>query len=81
MQNENAFNSTAHVLFGLPKPSNVKIDMFNILGERLAILLDAHKPASYHVFDFNASNLASGIYVYRIQAGGFSDVKKMILMK
>lgn len=77
----NPFNPTSHIRFGLPQPSHVKIEVFNVLGERVSTLLDAFKAAGYHEIGFDGSGLASGIYVYRIQADEFDDVKKMILMK
>ena len=55
--------------------------MFNILGQRVTILEDGRKSAGYHVIDFDGSQLASGIYLYRIQAGEYVDIKKMILIK
>ena len=55
--------------------------MYNILGEKVETLLDTRRPAGYHVIDFNGSKLASGIYFYKIEAGEFQDVKKMILLR
>ncbi len=77
----NPFNPMTHIRFSLPQPSRVKIELFNILGERVSTLLDNYRLAGYHLVDFNAGHLASGIYVYRIQARDFHDMKKMILMK
>jgi hypothetical protein len=77
----NPFNPLTHIHFGLPKSSDVKIEVYNILGQKVATLLDTKKPAGYHTIDFDASNFASGIYLYRIQAGNFVKIKKMVLMK
>jgi hypothetical protein len=77
----NPFNPATHIRFGLARLTNVKIDIYNILGQRVVTLLDAKKPAGQHVIEFDGRNFASGVYLYRIQAGEFSDVKKMILIK
>jgi hypothetical protein len=77
----NPFNPVTHIRFGLPEAGEVKIELFDILGQRVALLVDERKPAGYHTIDFDSSNLASGIYLYRIQAGDYVDSKKMVLMK
>jgi hypothetical protein len=82
MQNyPNPFNPVTHIRFGLPKTSLVRMELYNVLGQRVALLMEARKPAGYHTFDFNGSRLASGIYFYRIKAGDFVKAKKMVLMK
>lgn len=77
----NPFNPTTTIRFGLPKATHIKIDLFNIIGQKVASLIQEKKAAGYHSINFDGSSLASGIYLYRIQAGEYSDVKKMILMK
>ena len=78
----NPFNPVTHVRFGLPKASNVKIEIYNLLGQRVAVLLDERKTAGYHTVNFDGSNLSSGVYLYRIQAGqGFQQVRKMLLVR
>jgi len=77
----NPFNPTTHIRFGLPKASTVEINLYNVMGQRVAIILDEYKPAGYHTINFDASHLASGVYFFSIKAGGFKDVKKMIFMK
>jgi len=77
----NPFNPTTHIRFGLPEPSHVKIEVFNILGEKVTVLLDDNKAAGYHTIDFEGSNLASGTYLFRIQAGDYVDVKKLVLLR
>ena len=82
MQNyPNPFNPTTRIRFGLPQASDVLIEVYNVLGQRVATLLNARKPAGYHEVEFDASQLGSGIYIYRIKAGNFQQVKKMMLMK
>jgi hypothetical protein len=77
----NPFNPVTHIRFGLPVASDVKIDVYNILGQNVISLVDERKEPGYHVIEFNGNSLGSAIYIYRIQAGDYVDVKKMILMK
>jgi hypothetical protein len=77
----NPFNPVTHIRYGLPNPSNVRIEVFDMLGRRISTLVEGQKPAGYHTVDFDGSNLSSGVYLYRLQAGDFVDVKKMVLMK
>jgi len=77
----NPFNPVTHIRFGLPKASDVILEIYNVLGQRLITLVDTHKPAGYHEVILDATQLASGIYLYKIQSGEFNRVKKMILMK
>jgi len=77
----NPFNPVTHIRYGLPKASEVKIELFNILGQRVVKLLDEKKPAGYHIIDFNANQFATGVYIYRIEADSFVKSKKMLLIK
>jgi CSLREA domain-containing protein len=77
----NPFNPVTHIRYGLPTLSNVKIEIYDMLGRKVSTLIDGQKPAGFHTVNFDGSNLSSGVYLYRIQAGEFIDTKKMILMK
>jgi hypothetical protein len=77
----NPFNPSTKISYLLPKASDVKIVVFDILGREVATLVNEFKPAGTHTVEFNASNLASGVYLYRIEAGDFRDTKKMLLVK
>lgn len=78
----NPFNPTTNINFGLPKGSLVTLKIFDILGQEVATLVNnSNLAAGNYTYDFNASNIPSGIYFYRISAGEFSDVKKMMLIK
>ena len=77
----NPFNPTTNIKFDLPKESNVTLKVYNILGEEVATLVNKVMPAGHQVVTFDASRLASGMYIYRIEAGNFVQVKKMLLMK
>ncbi len=77
----NPFNPSTQIEYALPKQSLVSIKIFDILGREVSNLVNEVKPAGSYQVTFNASNLPSGIYYYKINAGEFSDVKKMILIK
>jgi len=86
MQNyPNPFNPSTTIEFSIPQTSNVSIEVYNVIGELVASLVNQSLGAGYHRFDFDASNLPSGTYVYQLKATGqngtFVDTKKMLLMK
>lgn len=77
----NPFNPETKIRFDIPKAGNVKITVFDITGKEITKLVDEyHNPGKY-IADFNASNLSSGIYFYKIETPGFTGIKKMILVK
>jgi hypothetical protein len=67
-------------LFGAFKKVQGK-KIYNIIGQKIQTLLNKPMPAGYHEVEFNGQNLSSGIYLYRIEAGEWHDVKKMILLR
>jgi hypothetical protein len=77
----NPFNPSTTVEFALPKDARVTLDVYNVLGQRVAALVDEVRQAGYHSVRFNAGQLASGLYIYRIVAGDVTMVKKMMLTK
>jgi len=77
----NPFNPSTTIRFALPVDSKVKISLFNILGELVADITNQEYDAGYHQATFTAVSLASGVYFYRIEAGKFIDIKKLILLK
>lgn len=77
----NPFNTVTYIRFGLVKASQVRIDVYTLLGQHVAELLNCYQSAGSHSIRFDASELASGIYLYSIQTEEFSEVNKMILMK
>lgn len=82
MQNfPNPFNPTTNIKFALPTESNVSLKIYNVLGEEVATLINKVMPAGFHTYNFDATRLSSGMYIYRIEAGSFVQVKKMLLMK
>jgi hypothetical protein len=77
----NPFNPATTIRFGLPEAGQVRLHIYNLLGQRVVQLADGYREAGYHEVTFDGSNLVSGLYFYRIQAAGFTDVKKMVLVK
>ena len=77
----NPFNPSTAISYSLPKSGNVILRVFNILGNEVATLVNEDKDAGQYKVEFDASNLSSGIYFYKIQAGSFAETKKMILLK
>jgi hypothetical protein len=77
----NPFNPSTTIGFRLPLDSDVSLSVFNTLGQRVALLVEGRVEAGYHRVVFDASHLASGLYVYRLQAGGFLSTKRMVLLK
>lgn len=77
----NPFNPSTKINFGLKSSSNVEVSVYNILGNKVATLVNEFKSAGNHSVSFNASNLSSGIYFYKIVTNGFVQTRKMILEK
>jgi phage terminase large subunit-like protein len=77
----NPFNPATIIKYQLPKASFVKISIYDVLGKNVAELVNDRKDAGYYQVEFNASHLASGLYLYKIEADGYTDVKKMMLIK
>jgi len=77
----NPFNPSTTIGFGIQDKTNVKITIINAIGEEVAVLLNEEKEPGYYQVEFNAANLPSGVYFYRLQAGSYIATKKMILAK
>jgi hypothetical protein len=77
----NPFNPSTKIKYSIPKLSDVEIKIFDILGKEIDILVQEVKPAGTYELTWNAANLSSGVYFYRIKAGDFVQTKKMILLK
>jgi hypothetical protein len=77
----NPFNPSTTISYSLPKSGHTTLKVFNILGNEVANLVNEDKAAGQYNVKFDASNLPSGIYFYKIQSGSFVETKKMILLK
>jgi len=77
----NPFNPSTSIKFSVPVDGMVNLAVYNLLGEKVVTLINKEMKAGRHEVNFEASKLASGLYFYRLEAGDFSSVKKMMLLK
>ena len=77
----NPFNPSTNIRFNLPEAAKVSLNVYNVTGEKVAVLLNEQEEAGLHSVQLDASNLPSGIYFYRIIAGKYQKTMKMILLK
>ncbi|MHB8338048.1 MAG: RICIN domain-containing protein [Ignavibacteriaceae bacterium] len=77
----NPFNPSTEIKYSIPKSGIVTIKVYNLLGQEVATLVNQEQKSGNYVVNFDASKLASGVYMYQIQANGFSLTKKMALLK
>ena len=77
----NPFNSATKIKYNLPIRGFVNLNIYNLKGEKIRTLIDSDQNPGIHEIDFNASNHLSGIYLYRLQAGKYSNTKKMTIIK
>ena len=82
MQNyPNPFNPATNIKFSLPKSENVKLQIFDSIGRLIETIIDTHLEAGYYSYRWKASHYASGVYVYRLTAGSYTESKKLNLLK
>lgn len=77
----NPFNPKTTISFDVPKASRVEVNVFNVLGQKVETLVNDHMEAGAHTVDWDAAKYSSGVYFYRISTPGFSETKKMTLLK
>ncbi len=77
----NPFNPATSIKYSVPKQSLVKLVIYDIIGREVATLVNEVKTQGNYSVSFDASTYASGVYFYRMEAGDFTDVKKMVLIK
>jgi hypothetical protein len=77
----NPFNPSTSITYSIPKAGQVKLNVYSVTGKLVASLVDEYKQAGNYTVNFNAQNLASGVYFYRLSSGSFVENKKMILLK
>ena len=77
----NPFNPQTTISFDIPEANSVKLEVFDMSGRSAGVLVNSDLKAGTYKFDFNAGELASGIYFYKLQVGSFIQTKKMIVLK
>jgi hypothetical protein len=77
----NPFNPTTEIAFSLANKEEVSLVVYNLIGQQIAVLVNGSMNPGSHIVKFNAANMASGVYLYRLTAGNFVSIKKMILLK
>jgi subtilase family serine protease len=77
----NPFNASTVIKYGLPQPAKVKLEVFNLHGQRVALLVNRKQKAGYHAVTFGNADLSSGVYFYRLQAGQFVETRKMVIVR
>jgi hypothetical protein len=77
----NPFNPSTIIRYGLPLRSQVALNIYNTLGQQVATLVNRNEEAGYHSVRFDGSNLASGAYFYRLQAGTYVETRKLLLLR
>jgi hypothetical protein len=77
----NPFNPITVIKYELPRASHVTLKIYNTLGQEVATVVDENKPAGVHTAQFDATGLASGVYLYRLTAGNFVEAKKLTVLQ
>jgi hypothetical protein len=77
----NPFNPSTAINFSVPKASNIKLTVYNLLGQIVATLVDKYMEAGAYTVKYDAASIASGVYFYRLEAGQFISQKKMVLLR
>ena len=77
----NPFNPSTTIRFELPRSSEVRMGVFDMLGREVSVLVNERKDAGVHEVKFDGSRLASGVYFYRLRAGDFVQTRKLILVR
>jgi hypothetical protein len=77
----NPFNPSTTIRYTIPERAQVKLEIYNMLGQLIEVLVDEEQFSGYHEVVFRRTNLASGVYIYRLQAGYFVETRRMIILK
>lgn len=82
----NPFNPETSIEFALPQKTSVAVSVFNVLGQKVKVLVNSEMEGGYHTVRWNGTNnfgheVSGGIYFYRLQAGDYSSTKKMLMLK
>jgi hypothetical protein len=77
----NPFNPTTSIAYEIPAFSHVTMKVYDMLGREVATLVNEEKPAGRYTVQFNASGLASGVYLYEMEAGSFVQIRKLVVLR
>ena len=77
----NPFNPVTKIKFSIPQASKIELSVYNILGQKIAVLVEGFKAAGEYQFNWKPTNLASGVYLYVLNTGNTRIVKRMTLIK
>ncbi|MCX7878803.1 MAG: T9SS type A sorting domain-containing protein [Ignavibacteria bacterium] len=75
------FNPVTNIEFDLPFTNHTRLRIYNSMGQEVATLVNEELPAGSYKYSFNAEKLPSGVYLYKLESGGFVETKKMTLVK
>ena len=77
----NPFNPSTSISFTLPESGNVKLTVYNLLGQEIKTLVNGYKNSGVHFYNFDAKELSSGVYIYKLETKGFTQTRKMTIIK
>jgi hypothetical protein len=77
----NPFNPSTTIKYSIAEDGFVKLAIYNLLGEEVTTIVNSTQKAGKYEVTFNANNLATGVYIYRLETGSFTSSKKLMLMK
>jgi hypothetical protein len=77
----NPFNPSTTINYSIGKEGHAKITVYNIIGSKVAVIVDENKSAGSYSVQFNSGNLSTGVYFYKLESDGYSDIKKLVVIK
>ncbi len=77
----NPFNPSTILSYTLKADATVKLTVYNLVGQSVAVVVDEYQSTGYHEYSFDANDLPAGVYLYKLQVGDYSSVKRMTLVK
>jgi len=77
----NPFNPSTTIRYGLAAQTHVSLEVYNLLGQKVATLVSGEQPAGTHEVVFEDNSLSSGLYLYRLQAGQYTETRKLMLLR